>query len=119
VSTARSYRIHRSRTPSVSVSSMTDELHTAPEAPAGALDAGENSSAVTRWDPNNYFWLSVLLPGAGQVAQRRLGAAAIQAATVGTYLVTAIGVGGGRAVWLALAWNVWSAIDAYLHAHVR
>ena len=97
---------------------MPDELHTAPEAPLGALDAGSDSSSVTRWDPTNYFWLSVLVPGAGQLAQRRFGAAVIQFATVGTYLVTAIAMGGGRAVWLALAWNMWSAIDAFLHARV-
>ena len=63
---------------------MPDELTAAPEATVGALDAAADSSTVTRWDPSNYFWLSVLLPGAGQLAQRRFGAAALQAATVGT-----------------------------------
>ena len=109
----------RTRLIGVSVTSMPDELHTAPEAPVEALDAGNSSGAVTRWDASNYFWLSVLLPGAGQVAQRRFGAAAFQAATVGPEWVTAISVGGGRAAWLALAWNVWSAIDAYWHARIR
>ena len=96
---------------------MPDDLSTTPLAHVEALDAEGNSRSVTRWDPNNYFWLSVLLPGAGQVAQRRFVAAAIQAATVGTYLAAAISVGeGGRALLLALAWNGWSAIDAYWHA---
>src|SRR5688572_26371684 len=95
---------------------MPDELHTAPAASVAAPDAEQNSGAVTGWDSSNYFWLSILLPGAGQLAQRRFVAAAIQAATVGTYLIAASSVGGGRALWLALAWNAWSAIDAYWHA---
>ena len=100
-----------------SVSVMPDEIPSTPEATVEALGADGHSRSVTRWDPGNYFWLSVLLPGAGQVAQRRFVAAAIQAATVGTYLVAASSVGGGgRALWLALAWNAWSAIDAYWHA---
>jgi hypothetical protein len=86
------------------------------DASAEALDTGERSSAVTQGDPGNYFWLSILLPGAGQVVQRRFVAAAIQAATVGAYLVAASSVGGGRALGLAIGWNVWSAIDAYWHA---
>ena len=98
---------------------MPDELHTAPVAPVKALDAEGDSTSVTRRDPSNYFWLSVLVPGAGQVAQRRFMAATIQAATVGTYLVTASSVGGGRSLWLALAWNVWSALDAYWHARAE
>ena len=95
---------------------MPDELLSRPEAPVAARDVGDRSSSVTRWDPSNYFWLSVLLPGAGQIAQRRFGAAAIQVVTVGTYVVAAMSAGGDRALWLALAWNAWSAIDAYLHA---
>jgi hypothetical protein len=97
---------------------MPDEFNRTPVASVAAPDAEEKSGAVTRRDPGNYFWLSVLLPGAGQLAQRRFVAAAIQAATVGMYLVAASNVGGGRALWLALAWNVWSAIDAYWHARL-
>jgi hypothetical protein len=99
---------------------MPDDLTTATMVPVEARGAEDGSRSVTRWDPSNYFWLSVLLPGAGQVAQRRFVAAAIQAATVGTYLVAASSIGGGgRALLLALAWNAWSAIDAYWHAHER
>ena len=51
------------------------------------------------------------------MAQRRWGTAAVQAVTVVSYLVGALALGGGdRALWLAVAWNVWSAIDAYRHA---
>ena len=94
---------------------MPDELLVAPEASVAARDVDDRSGSITRWDPSNYFWLSVLLPGAGQVAQRRFSAAAVQAVTVGTYLIAAASAGGGRALWLALAWNAWSAIDAYWH----
>lgn len=95
---------------------MPDELHTAPTAPIEAPATDENSGSVARRLPGYYFWLSVLIPGAGQIAQRRFVAGAMQAATVGTYLVAASNLGGGRALWLALAWNVWSAVDAYWHA---
>jgi hypothetical protein len=98
---------------------MPDEMSTAPVASVKAPDAEESASSVSRVDPSNYFWLSIVLPGAGQVAQRRFVPAVIQAATVGTYLIAASQVGGGRALWLALAWNVWSAIDAYWHARTR
>ena len=98
---------------------MPDELNRVPAASIEAPDAEEHSSSLTPWDSSNYFWLSVLLPGAGQLAQRRFVAATIQGATVGTYLVAAASVGGGRALWLALAWNVWSAIDAYWHARLE
>ena len=96
---------------------MPDEFRTTPIPPVEAPGAEGSSRSVTRWDPGNYFWLSVLLPGAGQLAQRRFVAAVVQASTVGTYLVAASSLGGdGRALLLALAWNVWSAIDAYWHA---
>jgi hypothetical protein len=60
--------------------------------------------------------LSLLVPGLGQLAQGRRLAAATQFGTVLGYIVAShIGVGGGAA-FFALAWNVWSAIDAYRHA---
>jgi hypothetical protein len=59
---------------------------------------------------------SLLLPGLGQFAQRRFIAGASQLGTVLAYGVTALAFGGGgRALVLAIAWNVWSAIDAYRH----
>jgi hypothetical protein len=97
---------------------MPDELQTLSRTPLGAPATDAGSGAATQWDPGNYFLLSLLVPGAGQVAQRRFVAAAIQAVTIGTYLVTALGVREEPAIWLALAWNG-SAIDASLHAPVR
>jgi hypothetical protein len=59
--------------------------------------------------------LSALVPGLGQVAQRRFGTALLQFGTVITYIVSTLGLGGRRALILALAWNLWSVIDAYRH----
>jgi len=57
--------------------------------------------------------LSALFPGAGQLAQGRRGAAVLQAATVAGYAAGALAGGGGQALWLALAWNAWSVVDAF------
>jgi hypothetical protein len=59
--------------------------------------------------------MSLLIPGLGQLLQRRFAAAAIQFGAVVTYGVAAIGAGWGRAAFLAIAWNIWSAVDAYRH----
>ena len=56
---------------------------------------------------------SALLPGLGQLVQRRFSAAAVQFGTVAAYAGLAISSGNPRALWIAVAWNVWSAIDAY------
>jgi TM2 domain-containing membrane protein YozV len=61
--------------------------------------------------------LSVLVPGLGQFAQRRPLSGIVQFATVVGYVVAALSLGGGRAAWLAVAWSVWSAVDAYRHEH--
>src|SRR6478609_6387324 len=57
--------------------------------------------------------LSALVPGLGQVAQRRFLAATIQFGTVATYVAGALALGGRRALLLALIWNVGSVIDAF------
>jgi hypothetical protein len=59
--------------------------------------------------------LSLLVPGLGQLSQRRYAAAAIQFGAALTYGVAAISGGWERAVFLAAVWNVWSAVDAYWH----
>lgn len=55
------------------------------------------------------------MPGLGQLAQRRWGAALVQFGTVAAYVVAALGLGGRRALLLALLWNLWSVLDAYRH----
>jgi hypothetical protein len=93
---------------------MPDELRSRASPFADGTD--EKPRSVAHWSRSSFAVLSLLLPGAGQVAQRRYGAAALQLATVVTYLATATSAVGSRAFWLALAWNAWSAIDAYWHA---
>ena len=56
---------------------------------------------------------SALVPGLGQLIQRRFSTAAMQFGTVAAYAAVAIGSGNPRALLVAIAWNVWSAIDAY------
>lgn len=59
--------------------------------------------------------LSLFVPGLGQAAQRRYVDAAVQFGTVATYVVGVFALDGGRALPLALLWNVWSVIDAFRH----
>jgi len=58
---------------------------------------------------------SVLVPGLGQLAQRRFGAALLQFGTAVAYTSAAIGLGNPRAGLIGLAWNIWSVVDAYRH----
>src|SRR3712207_7462274 len=51
------------------------------------------------------FRSSVLVPGLGQLAQRRPLTAALQFGTVAAYVASAYAVGGGRALWLAVLWK--------------
>ena len=95
---------------------MPDEPGTAPLAPLLPRNADVASRSVTPRDPSNYFWLSVVIPGAGQIAQRLYVSAAIQTATVCFYMIAASAGGGGRALFLALVWNLCSAVDAYRQA---
>jgi len=79
----------------------------------GTDDSVRNSEAVTV--SRDRALMSALVPGLGQLAQRRFGAAAIQFGTAVTYLVSAMGLGGRRALFFAVAWNVWSILDAHRH----
>lgn len=58
---------------------------------------------------------SLFVPGLGQLMQRRWVAAVTQFATVTGYVIASVVGAGGRAWWLALAWNAWSGFDAYRH----
>lgn len=85
-------------------------------ASAGRAGAAPEGTPATGWAPESYALLSALVPGAGQAAQGRRVTAGLQAAAVASYLAGALAAGGGRAFWLALGWNAWSALDAYRHA---
>jgi hypothetical protein len=60
--------------------------------------------------------MSVLVPGLGQLAQRRPLTGVVQFATVAGYVIAALSLDRGQAAWLALVWNAWSAVDAYRHS---
>ncbi len=79
-------------------------------------ERGPDELAVEPLPPAGHALLSVLVPGLGQLAQGRRLTAAVQFGTVATYLASAYAVGGGRALWLAVAWNAWSAVEAYWRA---
>ena len=79
------------------------------EQPPPQLKIETPPPATERW------FLSLMLPGLGQFTQRRVLSGAGQLGTVVAYTATAIALGSPRALLLAFAWNVWSAIDAYRH----
>ena len=58
---------------------------------------------------------SVLIPGLGQLAQRRFGAALLQFGTAAAYATAALGLGSPLATLVGLACNIWSVVDAYRH----
>ena len=58
---------------------------------------------------------SVVIPGLGQLAQRRFGAALVQFGTAVAYATAAIGFGSPRAALFGLVLNLWSVVDAYRH----
>ena len=69
-----------------------------------------------RIDPANSAGLSLLVPGLAQAMERRWASAITHFGAVMTYLVVVAQAGWGHAGWLAIAWNVWSAVEAYRHA---
>jgi hypothetical protein len=59
---------------------------------------------------------SAVIPGLGQLLQRRFGAALLQCGTVAAYLIASGSLGGRHAMFLAAFWNLWSVVDAYRHS---
>ena len=58
---------------------------------------------------------SLIVPGLGQLVQRRYGTAVVQFGTVAAYVIGMFGLGGRRALFLVLFWTLWSVVDAYRH----
>jgi hypothetical protein len=83
-------------------------------APGATVPANDNAAAA-RTRPRERALLSAIVPGLGQLVQRRFLAATLQFGTVAAYLLSAFGLGSGRAMLLALIWNVVSVVDAYRH----
>lgn len=86
---------------------MPNDLEKTDPARTAVTERGEAS--------RDHAFLSAFVPGLGQLLQKRFVSAAVQFGTVATYVVGAATLGGGRALLLALLWNVWSVIDAYRH----
>ena len=78
-------------------------------------DGSREPVAADSGSPEQSAVLSLLIPGLGQFTQRRFIAGTGHLGSVVTYAVTALALGEGRALLFAIAWNVWSAIDAYRH----
>lgn len=57
--------------------------------------------------------LSAFIPGAAQLVQGRWVAGLAQCAVVVAYLAGVFAAGPTQAVWLAIVWNAYSAVDAY------
>lgn len=56
---------------------------------------------------------SALIPGAAQLAQGRWVAALAQFGVVVAYLLGVFAAGPKAAMWLAVLWNAYSAVDTY------
>lgn len=86
--------------------------------PSDSTSAGSIVPAQERLrtDAGASAGLSVLVSGLGQAVQRRWAPAFIHLGAVITYLVVVLQQGWGRAGWFAIAWNLWSCVDAYWHA---
>jgi hypothetical protein len=68
------------------------------------------------FDPAIDALLSVLVPGLGQLNQRRYLASALQFGTCAFYILAALVFDRTNALWFAALWNAWSANDAYRRA---
>jgi hypothetical protein len=84
------------------------------------MDSSNATSVVpvaesTRADALASANLSLLVPGLAQATQRRWVPALVHLGAVLSYLLVVLQQGWGRAGWLAVAWNLWSAIEAYWH----
>ncbi len=64
-------------------------------------------------DAVQHALLSAFIPGAAQVAQGRWVAGLAQFGVVTAYLAGVFAVGPKQAVWLAVFWNAYSALEAY------
>jgi hypothetical protein len=80
------------------------------------IDMANETAATHASDshgPIQYALLSAFIPGAGQVAQGRWVAGAVQFGVVIACLAGIFAAGPIQALWLALFWNAYSAVEAY------
>lgn len=67
-------------------------------------------------DAVSFATMSAMIPGLGQWGQKRRFIGALQLGTVLASVATAMATENPGAAFLALAWNVWSSVDAFRHA---
>jgi hypothetical protein len=89
-------------------------------ADVGGIDAAREPAAIVEAPPESrqedaihYALLSAFCPGAAQMAQGRWVAGLVQFGVVAAYLAGVFAVGPIKAIWLAVFWNAYSALEAY------
>jgi len=87
--------------------------------PPTVPDPGESISSITLASTSGHGTalqhavLSALIPGAAQLTQGRWVAALAQFGVVVAYLLGVFAAGPTQALWLAVLWNAYSALEAY------
>lgn len=89
-------------------------------ADVGGIDAAREPSDIVAAPPDSRqeaaiqrVLLSAFCPGAAQVAQGRWVVGLVQFGVVAAYLAGVFAVGSIKAIWLAVFWNAYSALEAY------
>lgn len=89
-------------------------------ADGGGLDAAREPAVIVAAPPDSgreaavqHALLSAFVPGAAQVAQGRWVVGLVQFGVVAAYLAGVFTVGPIKAIWLAVFWNAYSALEAY------
>jgi hypothetical protein len=89
-------------------------------ADVGGIDAAREPAAIVTTPPASrqeaavqHALLSAFCPGAAQVVQGRWVVGLVQFGVVAAYLAGVFAVGPIKAMWLAVFWNAYSALEAY------
>ena len=87
---------------------------------AGGIDVARECAAIVATPPASrretavqHALLSAFCPGAAQVVQGRWVVGLVQFGVVAAYLAGVFAVGPIKAIWLAVFWNAYSALEAY------
>ncbi|WP_396216678.1 hypothetical protein [Gemmatimonas sp.] len=89
-------------------------------ADVGVIDAAREPAAIVVIPPASrkeaavqHALFSAFCPGAAQVVQGRWVVGLVQFGVVAAYLAGVFAVGPIKAMWLAVFWNAYSALEAY------
>jgi hypothetical protein len=90
--------VHLVESPPVSPpTTISSEMHVVESRPVSTMSA---------------IGASMILPGLGQLMQRRFGTAALHFASIALYLIAAVRFGGGAWTLGFAFFNLWSCVDA-------